>query len=103
MWEVYASESAWAEIVRAVCCFESYLLAKTPRKCKEMTRKAGRREGNGMHTAFVCPLIPLRVARYVLRLVLLLLLALLLAALIEHLFEELELCEGYARQRAYQG
>ena len=56
-----------------------------------------------MHTAFVCPLVPFRVASYVLRLVLLLLVALLLAALVEHLFEELELREGYARQRAYQG
>ena len=55
-----------------------------------------------MRTAFVCSLIPFRVAGYVLRLVLLLLVALLLAALVEHLFEELELCEGYARQRAYQ-
>lgn len=55
-----------------------------------------------MRTAFVCPLVPFRVAGYVLRLVLLLLVALLLAALVEHLFEELELCEGYARQRAYQ-
>lgn len=56
-----------------------------------------------MHTAFVCPLVPFGVARYVLRLVLLLLVALLLAALVEHLLEELELREGYTRQRAYQG
>lgn len=56
-----------------------------------------------MHTAFVCPLVPFRVASYVLRLFLLLLVSLLLATLVEHLFEELELCEGYARQRAYQG
>ena len=57
-----------------------------------------------MHTAFICPLVPFRVASYVLRLVLLLLVAalLLLAALVEHLFEELELCEGGARQRAEQ-
>jgi len=71
MWEVYASESARTEVIRAA-------------------------------RAFVGPLVPFRVASYVLRLVLLLL-ALLLAALVEHLFEELELCEGNARQRAYQG
>ncbi len=75
-----------------------------PRICKKyMITGKGRREGKDMHTAFVCPLVPFRVASYVLRLVLLLLVSLLLATLIEHLFEELELCEGYARQRAYQG
>ena len=58
-------------------------------------------EGRGKYallTAFICPLVPFRVASHVLRLVLLLLVAalLLLTALVEHLFEELELGEGEA-------
>jgi hypothetical protein len=55
----------------------------------------------GQHTAFISPLVPLRIASNVL--LLLLPLLLLLAALIEHLLEELELRKGDTRQRADQG
>lgn len=82
---------------------ELYLLAVTPRISKKYDWRERQERKEGKHTAFVCPLVPFRVASYVLRLVLLLLVSLLLAALVEHLFEELELCERYARQRAYQG
>lgn len=83
--------------------FGLHLSAVIPEICKKyMTGRGSRGKGEGMHTAFICPLVPFRVASYVLRLILLLL-ALLLAALVEHLFEELKLCERYARQRAYQG
>ena len=82
---------------------ELYLLAVTPGISKKYNWRERQERKEGKHTAFVCPLVPFRVASYVLRLVLLLLVSLLLAALVEHLFEELELCERYARQREYQG
>ena len=74
------------------------LLPQICKKERDVIGWEGKRGGEGdcRRTAFICPLVPFRVASYVLRLVLLLLVAalLLLAALVEHLFEELELSEG---------
>ena len=89
MWEVYASESAWAKVVRAVRCCLAIFLSYSSRNSQDNLE----REPGAILTTFVGPLVPFRVARYVLRLILLLLMALLLPALVEHLLEELELGE----------